>query len=306
MNNTLKKVILDTDIGDDIDDSFALLLLLESHKFDCLGVTTVFRNSIKRAKMAKCLIASLGYDIKVYPGIDNPIKQDINHLISKEIKEKEVVDEDGKYLFPQWDEKMKDYDIENTNAVDFIIESIHKYPNEVTLIPIGPMTNIALAIKKDPTIIPLIKEIRFMGAGLDFNFVEWNIFCDPEAASIVINSGVKKIVGITLNTTSLTTLTDEEVHDLKNNKSNAIKLVYEAMMIWVSHYQFANPVMHDPLTVASLIDDDIVTLKKVKLDVDLSRDGYIFINDNKSSEIYVSTSLNKEKFFSLFKEILDI
>ena len=306
MNNTLKKVILDTDIGDDIDDSFALLLLLESHKFDCLGVTTVFRNSIKRAKMAKCLIASLAYDIKVYPGIDNPIKQDINHLISKEIKDKEVVDEDGKYLFPQWDEKMKDYEIENTNAVDFIIESIHKYPNEVTLIPIGPMTNIALAIKKDPTIIPLIKEIRFMGAGLDFNFVEWNIFCDPEAASIVINSGVKKIVGITLNTTSLTTLTDEEVNDLKNNKSNAIKLVYEAMMKWFSHYQFANPVMHDPLTVASLIDEDVVTLKKVKLDVDLSRDGYTFINDNKSSEIYVSTSLNKEKFFSLFKEILDI
>ena len=51
--NNLKKVILDTDIGDDIDDSFALLLLLESHKFNCLGVTTVFRNSLKRAKMAK-------------------------------------------------------------------------------------------------------------------------------------------------------------------------------------------------------------------------------------------------------------
>ena len=58
--NNLKKVILDTDIGDDIDDSFALLLLLESHKFNCLGVTTVFRNSLKRAKMAKQLMRSLG------------------------------------------------------------------------------------------------------------------------------------------------------------------------------------------------------------------------------------------------------
>ena len=304
--NNLKKVILDTDIGDDIDDSFALLLLLESHKFNCLGVTTVFRNSLKRAKMAKQLIRSLGYDIKVYRGIDVPLKQNIDHLISKEIKEKEKYDEDGKYIFPQYDKSMENEKVEDENAVDFIIRMIHLYPHEVTLIPIGPLTNIASAIKKDPTIVPLIKEIRLMGAGLNLNFVEWNIFCDPDAAKIVFSSNINKIVAVTINVTSLTSLTEEEVNSLKNNNSKAIKLVYEAMMKWFKHYEFSSPVMHDPLTVASLIDESIINTQLCHLDVDLSKDGYTFINDNCPNNVYVSTSLNKEKFFKLFKETLGI
>ena len=304
--NNLKKVILDTDIGDDIDDSFALLLLLESHKFNCLGVTTVFRNSLKRAKMAKQLIRSLGYDIKVYRGIDDPLKQNIDHLISKEIKEKEKYDEDGKYIFPQYDKSMENEKVEDENAVDFIIRMIHLYPHEVTLIPIGPLTNIASAIKTDPTIVPLIKEIRLMGAGLNLNFVERNIFCDPDAAKIVFSSNINKIVAVTINVTSLTSLTEEEVNSLKNNNSKAIKLVYEAMMKWFKHYEFSSPVMHDPLTVASLIDESIINTQLCHLDVDLSKDGYTFINDNCPNNVYVSTSLNKEKFFKLFKETLGI
>ena len=304
--NNLKKVILDTDIGDDIDDSFALLLLLESHKFNCLGVTTVFRNSLKRAKMAKQLIRSLGYDIKVYRGIDDPLKQNIDHLISKEIKEKEKYDEDGKYIFPQYDKSMENEKVEDENAVDFIIRMIHTYPHEVTLIPIGPLTNIASAIKKDPTIVPLIKEIRLMGAGLNLNFVEWNIFCDPDAAKIVFSSNINKIVAVTINVTSLTSLREEEVNSLKNNNSKAIKLVYEAMMKWFKHYEFSSPVMHDPLTVASLIDESIINTQLCHLDVDLNKDGYTFINDNCPNNVYVSTSLNKEKFFKLFKETLGI
>ena len=167
--NNLPKVILDTDIGDDIDDAFALLLLLESHKFDVLGITTVFRNSIKRAKMAKQLIDSLGYDIKVYPGIDNPLKVSIDDLISPEIKQKEKVDENNKYLIPQWDESMEKCQIENKSAVDFIVESVNKYPNEITIIPIGPMTNIASAIKKDPSIANKITVSKTFLSDLDIS-----------------------------------------------------------------------------------------------------------------------------------------
>ena len=304
--NNLPKVILDTDIGDDIDDSFALLLLLESHRFNCLGVTTVFRNAYKRAKMAKQLISKLGYDVKVYAGIDMPLKQKIEHLIPEDIKKKEKVDEDGKYLFPQYDKSMDDEIVEKENAVDFIIDMVHRYPHEVTLIPIGPLTNIAIAIKKDPSIIPLIKEVRLMGAGLNLNFVEWNIFCDPDAAKLVFSSNINKIVAVTLNVTMQTSLSDKEVDSLKHNNSAAIKLVYEAMMKWFKHYEFTSPVMHDPLTVASLIDETIIGTQLCHLDVDLTKDGYTYINDNCHNNVYVSTSLNKEKFFKLFKEILAI
>lgn len=301
-----RKVILDTDIGDDIDDSFALLLLLESKQFDCLGVTTVFRNSKKRAMMAKEIIDSLGCDVKVYPGIDEPLKVSVDKLIAKEIKEREKVDEDGKYLIPQRDESMRNHSIEDKNAVDFIIESIHKYPNEVTLIPIGPMTNIAKAIKKDPTIIPLIKEIRFMGAGLDLNFVEWNIFCDPDAAKIVLSSGVKKITAITFNVTSQTAMSKELISSLKESNSKPIKLIYKAMLKWFDHYKFATPVMHDPLCVASLLDENLIETRLLKMDVDLERDGYTFINDKCNNIINVAISVKTDDFYNVFKKILHI
>ncbi len=304
--NNLRKVILDTDIGDDIDDSFALLLLLESHQFDVLGVTTVFRNAKKRALMAKQLIDALGYDVKVYPGIDTPLKVKVDNLIAPEIKAKEKLDEDGKYLIPQWSESMRNSVVEDKSAVDFIIESIHKYPHEVTIIPIGPMTNIATAMEKDPSIIPLIKEIRFMGAGLDLNFVEWNIFCDPDAAKIVMSSGAEKITAVTFNVTIQTGLSKEEAYQLKNNDSKAIKLVYEAMMKWFAHYEFNNPVMHDPLTVASLMDESVIETKVLPMDVDLTKSGHTYINNDCNNKINVAMTVNKEKFFNIFKTTLKI
>lgn len=301
-----RKVILDTDIGDDIDDSFALLLLLESHEFDVLGVTTVFRNSYKRALMAKQLIAQLGYDIKVYPGIDDPLKVSVDDLIQPEIKAKEKLDENGKYLIPQWSESMRGYEVENQSAVDFIIEQIHKYPNEVTLITIGPMTNIASAMIKDPSIKNLIKEIRIMGGGLNIEYPEWNVFCDPDAAYIIYNSNVKRIVQVGCNVTLQTGLSKKDVSDLMNNKSKAIQLVTEAMMKWFKHYEFTTPVMHDPLTVASLIDETLLEKQVMKMDVDVKARGMTVINNNKATYIEVATSVNKDRFFSLFKKILKI
>jgi purine nucleosidase/pyrimidine-specific ribonucleoside hydrolase len=301
-----RKVILDTDIGDDIDDSFALLLLLKSNAFDVLGVTTVFRNTEKRGLMAKQLIKSLGYDVEVYPGINNPLKAKIDDLIQENIRKKEVLDENGLYLIPQFDESMRNETISDINAVDFIISQVHKYPHEVTLIPIGPLTNIASAIKKDPTIIPLIKEIRIMGGGYGLDWGEWNIFCDPEAADIVYSSNVN-LHAVGFNVTIQTGLTPQDVEDLKNSNSPTIKLVYKAMMKWFSHYEFTTPVMHDPLTVASLLDETILTFKEENMKVDLINvRGKTYVDNELGSKVYVATEVDKTKFFNLFKKVLDI
>lgn len=299
-----KKVILDTDIGDDIDDSFALLLLLESNCFDVLGVTTVFRNTEKRAKMARQLIKVLGYDVNVYPGSNFPLISKIEDLIPPEIKAKEKVDEKGLYLIPQYDESMEKEDISSIHAVDFIIEQVHRYPHEVTIIPIGPMTNVALAIKKDPTIVPLIKEIRFMGGGYGLDWAEWNVFCDPEAAYIVYHSDIK-ISAVGFNVTCQTGLSPDDVNELKNSQSHSIRIIYKAMEKWFEHYKFTTPVMHDPLTVASLIDESIVTFIDEKMNVDLKNvRGKTFIDKENGSTIRVATEVNKDKFFSIFKEVL--
>ena len=306
IDNKKLKVILDTDIGDDIDDSFALLLLLESKAFDVLGVTTVFRNVEKRGLMAKQLIKSLGYDVEVYPGINYPLKAKIEDLIQENIRVKETLDENGLYLIPQFDESMREETISDINAVDFIISQVHKYPNEVVLIPIGPLTNIATAIKKDPSIIPLIKEIRIMGVGYGLDWGEWNIFCDPEAADIVYSSGVN-LHAVGFNVTIQTGLSPQDVEDLKNSTSPTLKLVYKAMMKWFAHYEFTTPVMHDPLTVASLMDDTIVTFKKENMKIDLEKvRGVTYVDNENGTPVYVATEVDKTKFFNLFKKVLDI
>lgn len=298
------KIILDTDIGDDIDDSFALLLMLESHKFNVLGVTTVFRNTEKRAKMAKQLIRSLGYDQEVYAGCNVPLISRIDDLIPPEIRKKEVLDEKGLYLIPQWEESMKDETIGEKHAVDFIIEQVHKYPHEVTIVLVGPYTNMAMAIRKDPTIIPLVKEVRVMGGAFEMDFAEWNVFCDPEAAYILFHSGIS-IYAVGFNVTRLTGLSDEQVNSLKNSQSPTIKLVYKAMQKWFAHYEFTVPVMHDPLTIASILDDSIVKFEDHKIEVDLNSRGKT-IESDKGANIHFSVGVDKDKFFKLFQEILHV
>ena len=308
MDNELHKVILDTDIGDDIDDSLALLLLLNSKdKFNLLGVTTVFRNSYKRAKMAKQLISAMESDVEVYAGEDFPFKTDPDHLDREKILAKEKVDETGKYLFPQWSESMREFPVNEQGAVDFIIEQVHKYPYEVTIICIGPLTNIARAIKKDPSIVPLLKGLRIMGGGYELDRPEWNVYCDPEATSIVYSSGIADIHAIGCDITSRTWLSQNDIDLLKNSTAKPIHLVYHAMKKWFTYYEYVRPVMHDPLTVVSLIDPTVVTFKEMHMDVNLEdKRGYTFVNPNCQNIVNVAVDVNKEKFFKIFKGTLGL
>lgn len=301
-----RKIILDTDIGDDIDDSFALLTMLESHAFDVLGVTTVFRNAKKRALMAKQLIRTLGYDVEVYPGCNDPLISQIKDLVPQEIRNKETVDEEGLYLIPQWEESMREETISDIHAVDFIINQVHKYPHEVTIVLVGPYTNMAVAMRKDPTIIPLIKEIRIMGGGYGLDWAEWNAFCDPEAAYIVFHSGTPLYM-VGFNVTCQTGLSDEMIQKLKSSDSSAIKLVYKAMQKWFKHYEFTVPVMHDPLTIASLLDESILVFEEKKMEIDLKNTrGKTIVDENSGVLTHVATSVNKEKFFEIFNKTLKV
>lgn len=300
-----KKIILDTDIGDDIDDAFALLLALKSQKIDLLGVTTVFRNANKRAKMAKFIIDELNENIEVYAGEDNPLSSKIENIVQKEILLKEQKDEFDKYLIPQWKDEMNDCEINEENAIDFIIRTIKENPHEVILVPIGPLTNIAKAFMEAPEIIPLIKEVRIMGGSLYIKeYPEWNIWCDVEAAKIVFNSGVN-LTCITLDTTLKTALSNEDVLELKNSSKKELKTIYEMMQKWFKHYEFTTPVMHDPLTIASLINEDLITYKYLPIDINVKDyRGFFFVNEEKNNNILASIEVNKEEFLKLFKSII--
>lgn len=296
------KIILDTDIGDDIDDAFALALALKSPEIEILGVTTVFRSCLYRAKMAKEVLKSYNKsDIPVYAGIDDPIKQDVSLLIWDEIRKKERFDEKGKYIIPQYMDSMDDNKVDGEDAVQFIIDAIKKYPHEVVLCPIGPLTNIAAAFTKAPEIIPLIKEVRIMGGGLDIDFSEWNILCDPEAAKIVYETDVP-LVAVGINVTSKTPLSEEDIKYLKDNGNSSNKLIYDMMMKRFAHYNFRSPVMHDPLAISSFFLD-CVTFKDLmmKVDVDGKR-GRTYVDEKEGRLIKVAVDVDAKMFLNEFKK----
>lgn len=171
-------VILDSDIGDDIDDAFALALAENSPEFKILGLTTAFGDTSLRAQLAAHFLAATGHaDIPVAAGVPTQPRTKFTQ---------------ANYAAAGGKSK-----ILPTSGPDFLLEQIRKYPGQITLIAIGPLTNLAAAIDKDPATFRHLKRIVMMGGSVDTGYdhhpypdAEWNIVCDIPAAKKVFASGV--------------------------------------------------------------------------------------------------------------------
>ena len=179
-----RRVIIDTDPG--VDDAMAILLALNSPELKVEALTVVPGNVDGRQGLENALkIVSLAgrCDVAVAGGAKHPLNQKLitaqfwhgpNGLAGVELPASKC-NPDSRF------------------GPDLIIETVHKYPHEVTLIPVGPLTNLALAVSKDPSIAGLVKDIVIMGGSISGGNVdgaaEANIYGDPEAASIVFNAG---------------------------------------------------------------------------------------------------------------------
>jgi purine nucleosidase len=158
---------------------------------------------------------------------------------------------------------------------DLIIEMVHKYPHEVTLIPIGPLTNIALAVSKDPSIVPLVKDIVIMGGSITGGNVngaaEANIYGDPEAAAIVFNAGwMVTMVGSDVGERTLMTRTYlADLQSLHGPESDFIAKLTDFYLTRSEKSSYPGAAMYDPLAVGVVIDPKLVTLKDMHVDVEL-------------------------------------
>ncbi len=175
------KFIFDTDIGDDIDDALALDLALRLG-YDILGVTTVFRNTVMRARIAKRQLALFGRgDIPVYAGYGKTLSG--------------CADENAPLCQYTPELESPEYAPDGTGeaAIDFLIESAKKYGDDLTIIAIGPLTNLACAVQKDPVAMRGVHRILAMGGDFVHQYSEWNILCDVEAAQIVYEAELPMI-----------------------------------------------------------------------------------------------------------------
>lgn len=294
MTNEKYKVIIDTDIGDDIDDALAILYALKSDSVDLLGVTTVFRNAKMRAMLARRLLDVFGRtDVPVFAGISDPVSQNLEEILGAVIMNGERKDEDGLFYPPQFCE---DYVTPfNYGAVNFITETAKKYKGQLVLVPIGPLTNIAAAIKAEPTLVDCVKEIRLMGGSTDESFAEWNIACDPEAAQIVFSSGIP-VFEVGYNVTSICAMDEADMRAYLEKEGAEWKMLADMTRRWHDYYKIPTPVLHDPLTVATLVSDYVMfEERKVRVGLKGNERGRIIVDASADVPGRVGVSVNVDK-----------
>ncbi|MDE1230085.1 nucleoside hydrolase [Vibrio aestuarianus] len=233
----MRNIIIDTDIGDDADDILALALALKSSELNIVGVTTVFKNTQLRAKMAKHVLAlAERQDIPVFAGHPHSI----------------LGENDCTEVPCQYQSEMSNYSVPEVHAVQYIADVLST--QKVTLVAIGPLTNIADLIVKHPECLKNIEELVVMGGCYYRHVNEWNIVCDPEAADIVFRSGLK-IRAVGLDVTTQCNFNGLALSSARRDADTPLKkLLIESCDAWFNETGFT-PILHDPLTIFSLLSD---------------------------------------------------
>lgn len=260
-----KKIIIDTDPG--TDDAMAIMLALNSPELDVRALTVVAGNVIEPQGLDNALrMLSLANrcDIPVAPGAEHPLAQ---KLITAEFWH-------GQNGLANIELPASKCHVDPRRAEDLIIQMVHAAPHEITLVPVGPLTNIALALKKDPTIVPLVKEVIIMGGSISGGNVdaaaEANIANDPEAAQIVFQAGWPlTMVGLDVgNKTLLTKKYLAQIGEVHTPVSDFIYKVASFLIDLSAKYGSPGTPMYDPLAVGVAIDASLVTAPAMHVDVE--------------------------------------
>lgn len=297
-------IIIDTDPGH--DDALAIMLLVKSNVVDIKAVTTVAGNATIQdvTNNARFLIDLLKLDTPLYSGAEKPLVRD--QVLANVHGKGGLVGANVTKVEPL-----------NSLAVDKIIEIVRQNPNQVSLLVIGPQTNIAQAIIKDPELPGLIKQIVIMGGAIEVpgnksRVAEFNIFCDPQAAEIVFNSSAPKVV-VPLDVCNNIPFYIEDFEKLKSSN------LYSTVMPMMKHFikgikQFENhegALVYDALAAYYFLNPIAFTL--VDMDVRVETKGELTFGmtvadrrawGEKSPNSSVTTKLNRETFTEDFIRIL--
>ena len=309
----VKKIILDCDPGH--DDAVAIMLAAASNDIQILGITCVGGNAtLENTKLNALKICTLieRTDIKIYAGSSKPLKYDL--ITAAHVHGKSGLDKDGDPIVVD-----ASYNIQKENAVDFIINECHKNIDPIYLCPTGPLTNIALSLQKDSSIKEKIKEIVFMGgAALCLGNItpsaEFNIYVDPHAANIVLNSGIQ-LTMMGLDVTHKVNVNNEIIENIKkiNNKAS---IFFAELMEYYSRfhrelYATDESPLHDPCVIAYLINEDIFNGKLVNVQVEENSEltrgktvtDWLGVTKRKPN-CKVITEANAKQFFTLLAKEL--
>ena len=306
-----KKIIIDTDPG--VDDTIAIFTALRSSELEVIGLTSVFGNAAGEvtAQNALRLVELEGNGhIPVARGSDIPLVAPLEKLGTW------VHGEDGMGNTNPPPPKGK---LIKQSAAEFIARMAHQYPNEITLVPVGPLTNIALALRIDPEIAHLIHDVVIMGGSVMIPgnmtpVAEANIYHDAHAAEIVLAAGWPlTLVG--LDVTQKTIMTPAYHQELFNAENPAVKLIQQILPCYQTYFNNHEGLdgsifTHDPSAISYVINPDLFKTKSVPVYVETEGRcmGQTIADWNRQwgerPNINVCVDVNSEGVLALIKERL--
>lgn len=290
------KVLFDTDIGTDIDDAVCLAYLLAQPDCDLLGITTVSGEATRRAMLASALCRAAGKDIPILPGAESPL------LIAQRQPHAQQADALGSWPH--------DADFPQGAAIEFLRATVRANPGEVTLLAVGPLTNIGLLLRSDPEVPRLLKSLVLM-CGQFFErtkgrgSVEWNASCDPHAAAIVYQSQVAVHRSHGLDVTRRVSMPADEVR--ARFRAPLLRPVADFAEVFFQRRKEIT--FHDPLAATTIFDDRICTFEKGNAEVELeSRQlaGYMhWQEDDAAGRHEVAGTVDAERFFAHYFSVFN-
>jgi purine nucleosidase len=309
--DSVKRILLDCDPG--IDDAMALIFALKSSRVKLEGISTIGGNSsinLTTQNALKILEIAGHPEIPVARGIEKPLLKVLEYT-------GEVHGKDGLGDANLPSPRIKEISL---HAVDFIINTIMDNPGEITLVPVGPLTNVAVAFLKEPRLKEKVKEVVIMGGAVTVpgnvtSEAEFNIFADPEAAKIVFHSGMP-ITLVGLDVTMKTLLTPQYLSEIEKINTPLVRFLGKIVKHYMRFYKEVMGVqgcgMHDPLAIAVAIDKSLVKTRKLYVTVETKGEfttGKTVADlrnliKSKAPNLDVCIEVDSKKFLSLFKEAL--
>lgn len=254
------RILLDTDIGSDIDDAVCLAYLLSQPECDLVGITTVTGEPEKRAMLASVLCKVAGKAVPILPGTATPL-----------LVPQHQPDVPQAVALRTWDH---DRAFPRGQAVEFMRHVIRENPGDVVLLAIGPLTNVALLFGVDPEIPALLKGLvlmcgvftnRLPGSG-PIDPREWNARCDPHATAMVYRAAVRTHRSVGLDVTCQVTMDAAAVRE--QFQTRLLRPVLDFAEVWFR--QVDTITFHDPLAAATIFDERICGFERGLVEVELT------------------------------------
>ncbi len=297
------KIILDCDPGH--DDAIAILLAGKAPEINLLGITVVAGNQTldRTAINALQVCQYLGLNVPVYAGCDRPMIRE--KLTAGDIHGATGLD--GPKFAPL------DRSIETKHAVQYLIETLMASDGDITLVPTGPLTNIAMAMRLEPKIVPKIHRIVLMGGSFSYGNVspaaEFNILADADAAHVVFTCG-RPITMVGLDVTRKVLCVPDVVDRMAKIDNRAGNLFVDLMRFFnkTQHQVFGweGGPLHDPVTIASIVAPEVLTTKPMHVEIDhRSIQSYgrtnadVFGYLHKTPNVDVATDIDVDRFWDI-------